>query len=495
MIFNFLRTSYLLLTVQSVKGGLVSRQDTKTAAQAVCQTLQAKLGKTVVQFTGSAEWDTALGAPWNLVNDDVPPSCIVFPYDHTHVAASMKEIFANDVRYAVQAGGHSAMKYWNVVPDGVLITFTHMKNATYKADTDTISLEPGLQWEEAVLAVEAEGVAPVGSRVRDVGTGLILGGGLSFLSPEYGWASDNFKELDVVLPNGDFVTANADNEYADLFWALKACASRCGVVTRYEVYAVHTGTKEDKNYYGGAIRYPGTASPDLLKFIASYNEQRDPKATFLSLFHYDTNLDGTVNEYTDVYAFYRGTELPDSIFGDLLAMPSLTRNIGPRSYYEVATTIPKYAKGNTHFFGGGAIDRDFTSLEDSWTHWQNFSKAVYKNLEHTYVAYTPVLTPWLEAGKKHGGNPMDPAREFFVINFVASLPDGQTVAPDEVEDARQLWFKQVPPPAGLPLYIGEIDIKQNAYVTYGQYEKLKSIQNKYDPTRFISEHMDGAIGF
>ena len=62
-----------------------------------------------------------------------------------------------------------------------------------------------------------------------------------------------YKELDVVLVTGELVTATATNEYADLFRALKGGANRFGIVTRYEVHAVHTGTKDDKNWFGGLI--------------------------------------------------------------------------------------------------------------------------------------------------------------------------------------------------------------------------------------------------
>lgn len=87
----------------------------------------------------------------------------------------------------------------------------------------------------------------------DVGTGLLLGGGLSFLSPAHGFAADLFKELDVVLVTGKIVTVTAYNEYSDLFRALKGGANRFGIVTRYELDAVHTGTKDDKRWFGGTL--------------------------------------------------------------------------------------------------------------------------------------------------------------------------------------------------------------------------------------------------
>lgn len=91
-------------------------------------------------------------------------------------------------------------------------------------------------------------------RASDVGaSGLLLGGGLSFLSPAHGYACDNFRSVDVVLTSGELVTATRTNQYADLFRALKGAGSRFGIVTKYEVQAVQTGTAADKTWYGGSI--------------------------------------------------------------------------------------------------------------------------------------------------------------------------------------------------------------------------------------------------
>jgi FAD/FMN-containing dehydrogenase len=82
---------------------------------------------------------------------------------------------------------------------------------------------------------------------------LLLGGGLSFLAAAHGYSSDAFVELDVVLVTGDLVTATATNEYSDLFWALKGGGNRFGIVTRYELEAIQTGTNDTKAWFGGTI--------------------------------------------------------------------------------------------------------------------------------------------------------------------------------------------------------------------------------------------------
>ncbi|PFH49719.1 hypothetical protein AMATHDRAFT_147056 [Amanita thiersii Skay4041] len=468
MLFPSLTSSLLIGASAHLVSGAVVQRD--AAAQAACQNLKSKLGTTIVQTVGSPEWTAALDAPWNLANKDVAPACVVFPYDHTHVAAAMKEIFENDAHYAVQAGGHTAMKNWNVVQDGVLIMFTHMNNATYSSETDTITLQPGLTWEEATTAVEPFGVAPLGARVRDVGTGALLGGGISYLSSEYGFASDMYKELDVVLPNGDFVTVNADNQYSDLFWALKGCANRCGI-------------------------FPASANPDVITAIANFNSVEDPKAVLLTLFIQTTNPDGSTEAVTDVYIFYHGSGFPDAIFGELLSIPSTSQSFSALSYYDMLVTFPMFPAGCVQFFGGGADFRDATALQTIYNHWWNFTTTVQNEILRSFMSYTPLTKTTTDAGNARGGNPMDPPADGFIsINFGVMLPAGITTVPDSLESARQLLFSQCPAPAGLPLYIGEIDVKQNAFATYGQYEKLKSVYAKYDPTRFNVNHLDGPIG-
>jgi FAD/FMN-containing dehydrogenase len=76
---------------------------------------------------------------------------------------------------------------------------------------------------------------------------------LSFLAAAHGYSSDAYVELDVVLVTGELVTATATNEFSDLFWALKGGGNRFGIVTRYELAAIHTGTNNAKAWFGGTI--------------------------------------------------------------------------------------------------------------------------------------------------------------------------------------------------------------------------------------------------
>lgn len=71
------------------------------------------------------------------------------------------------------------------------------------------------------------------SSSSDVGTGLLLGGGLSYLSARHGFSVDALVAADVVLVDGRIVTANATNEYSDLFKALKVGVSASSMVISF----------------------------------------------------------------------------------------------------------------------------------------------------------------------------------------------------------------------------------------------------------------------
>ncbi|KAF8623249.1 hypothetical protein AX17_007495 [Amanita inopinata Kibby_2008] len=497
MRFSAFSASLLAATaIRAVSGATVHHATARQqAATTACNEILKKLGSTIVVSSG-AEYNSSIHATWNFINDGAPATCVVLPRHTSDVQVAMKAIYHARAHYAVQAGHHSANKDWNVVADGVLILFTYMSEVSYNPATDTITMQPNPTWEQAANDVGDYGVAPIGGRVRDVGSGLLLGGGISYLSTEYGFASDMFKELDVVLVTGEMVTVNAHNKYSDLFWALKACANRCGIVTRYELYPARTGPAGTKPYYGGFIRYPQSSSAAVVKAIGEFNgDGSDTKATILNLFYHNTFPDGTSEEHADLFLFYKGTELPKSIFGDFLSIPSLFQRLSPLNYSEVITTFPRAPHGNVQFFGASAQNRDVPLLQSTYDSWQNFSRTFSSEVKTSFLAYTPILNPMILASRARGGNPINPPLGGFItINFGLTLPDGVTTAADDLEAGRQLLFQQAPPSPGLPLYIGESDVKQNSYATYTDYTRLKEVYMKYDPTRFNMEHTDGPFG-
>ncbi|KAJ7481539.1 FAD-binding domain-containing protein [Mycena latifolia] len=471
---------FLVSAVFSVKSTAtlfpIGNETTRIAARNACAQLELSLGP-LVQSSGTI-YEAAATNAWNLQNAEYQPTCIVFPHTVVHVQEAMKAVYAAESHYAVQAGSHSAMKGWNTVQDGVLIIFSNMKNASYDPVEDSITLEPGI----------------IGKK-RGVGTGLLLGGGLSWLSPSEGYASDTFKELDVVLVTGEMVTATATNEYSDLFRALKGGGNRFGIVTRYELYPVHTGTKDDKDYFGGTIIYNSSAE-DLLKTTARYvREVNDPKAVLLiSLIN--IIAEGELAPLYLVGAFYNGPELPADIFGDFLSIPAVTSQLGPLSYYDVAGSLGLGDdRGYVQHFGASALVGDDDLFLDAFNHWTNFTLAFKDNFNTTTLAFTPIPNSQIQAGRAKGGNIISPpSGGFAAVQIYQMFRSGISSIPPNVQRGIDVLFDQIPPSPGLPLYLNEADSQQKVFESYGEYDLLKEIYAKYDPSRFNVKHTQGPVG-
>ena len=93
--------------------------------------------------------------------------------------------------------------------------------------------------------------------------GLTLGGGTGYLTRKYGLTIDNLLEVDVVLADGSFVTANKD-KHPDLFWAVRGGGGNFGVVTSF-LFQAHPA----KMVFAGPIFWD---AKDAKKVMAAYRD-------------------------------------------------------------------------------------------------------------------------------------------------------------------------------------------------------------------------------
>lgn len=84
-----------------------------SVATTTCANLQRQLGAGIVQTPSGPEYLNASSGAWNFFNAIQRPACVVFPVNSGNVQAAMTAIFKNNIRYAVQAGSHTAMQGWN----------------------------------------------------------------------------------------------------------------------------------------------------------------------------------------------------------------------------------------------------------------------------------------------------------------------------------------------------------------------------------------------
>ena len=95
--------------------------------------------------------------------------------------------------------------------------------------------------------------------------GLALGSGSGWLERKLGLTCDNLLSCEVVLANGEVVTASED-ERADLFFGLRGGGGNFGIVTEFEFQVHPMGPL----LYGGMLMHPAERGEELLKFFRDF---------------------------------------------------------------------------------------------------------------------------------------------------------------------------------------------------------------------------------
>lgn len=166
---------------------------------------------------------------------------------------------------AVRGGGHSIAGK-SVCDGGVLIDLSTMKGIRVDPRRRRAHAQPGLRLGEFDRETQAFGLATTTGIVSDTGiAGLTLGGGIGWLNGRYGLACDNLLSADVVSVDGEFRTANAE-ENEDLFWGLRGGSGNFGVVTSFE-YRLHPVGP----VLGGSVAYPMRQAKEILRFYDDYS--------------------------------------------------------------------------------------------------------------------------------------------------------------------------------------------------------------------------------
>src|SRR5215467_1843879 len=111
---------------------------------------------------------------------------------------------------AIRGGGHNGGGL-GICDDGLVIDLSRMKGIRVDPAERTVRVEGGCVWGDVDHATYAFGLATPSGFVSTTGVGgLTLGGGIGHLSRSYGLTIDNLLAVDMVLADGHFVTASAD---------------------------------------------------------------------------------------------------------------------------------------------------------------------------------------------------------------------------------------------------------------------------------------------
>jgi hypothetical protein len=188
------------------------------------------------------------------------PRMIVRCADVADVIQSVNFARENELLLSIRSGGHNAGGL-GICDDGLVIDLSLIKYTRVDPQAKTIMVGAGCTWGDIDHATHAFGMAVPGGIISTTGAGgLTLGGGLGYLSRKCGLSIDNLLSADIVLADGSFVTANA-NQNQDLFWALRGGGGNFGVVTSF-TFNLHPISM----IYGGPMLYELSESEDVMKW-------------------------------------------------------------------------------------------------------------------------------------------------------------------------------------------------------------------------------------
>jgi FAD/FMN-containing dehydrogenase len=191
---------------------------------------------------------------------DRHPALIVRCLDAADVMYSVNFARENGVTLAVRGGGHSGPGL-GLVDNGLVIDLSEMKGVHVDPVKQTVRVAGGCVWGEVDHATHPFGLAVPTGFISSTGVGgLTLGGGSGYLTRKYGLTIDNLLSVDMVLANGQFITASAE-ENPDLFWAVRGGGGNFGVVTSF----LFRGCPVD-TVYGGPIFWSLENADQVLKF-------------------------------------------------------------------------------------------------------------------------------------------------------------------------------------------------------------------------------------
>ena len=164
---------------------------------------------------------------------DKRPQLIARCVDVADVMAAVQFGRENQMLTAIRGGGHNGAGL-GTCDDGLVIDLSPMKGIRVDPAARTVRVGAGCVWGDVDHATHAFGMAVPSGFISTTGVaGLTLGGGIGYLTRQYGLTIDNLLSVDLVLADGSFVTASAD-ENSDLFWAVRGGGGNFGVVTSFE---------------------------------------------------------------------------------------------------------------------------------------------------------------------------------------------------------------------------------------------------------------------
>src|SRR5437870_1780136 len=191
---------------------------------------------------------------------DKKPRSIARCADVADVINSVNFARKHDLLLAIRSGGHNGGGL-GICDDGLVIDLEGIKYTRVDPAARTVAVGGGCTWADVDHVTHAFGLATPSGIISTTGVGgLTHGGGIGHLTRKCGLTIDNLLSADLVLADGTFVKASAD-ENSDLFWAIRGGGGNFGVVMSFtfKLHPIDT-------VYGGPMLYELSETAEVMKW-------------------------------------------------------------------------------------------------------------------------------------------------------------------------------------------------------------------------------------
>lgn len=203
---------------------------------------------------------------WNASVDRCP-SAIVRCEDAEDVTRTLRIATEYGLPVTVRGGGHNVAGR-AIADQALLIDMSRMRAVSVRPESRVAEVQGGALWHDVDVAAARSGLATTGGLVSSTGVGgFTLGGGAGWLMRRFGLAIDNLRAASVVLADGRFVRASAD-EHPDLYWGLRGGGAGLGVITGFE-FALHPL----RQVYAGVVIRPAEEAAVLLRTFRDFTAE------------------------------------------------------------------------------------------------------------------------------------------------------------------------------------------------------------------------------
>ncbi|KAF4778635.1 FAD binding domain protein [Colletotrichum scovillei] len=408
-------------------------------------------------------------------------------------------------QFAVRGGGHMTISNAaNIDAPGVLISTSNLNNLTLSADQATIEVGAGNTWSDVYRFLEPYQLAVVGGRAGLVGVpGFLLGGGISFFSNEYGWASTSVVQYDCVLANGDIVSATSSNDYSDLFWALHGGGNSFAIITGF-----HLKTFSLLEVAVGENQYDSSSRSQFLDSIYSFaldgsNDQHvgiEPRVQWIPLNSPELGYYSILFNNGDTAsppALDNFTQTMQPINSSFIVRPSMY------NWTQFADSSRSQLRGLRGSFHVVTIKANRQALDIVHDVFFDMMKAQLSDVTNLIgsLAFVPITEHFLSVSAANGGDPMNVDATQGTYILVEETVLWTDASSDATVDAFLKDFdanvtSQLADLGDISspfLYLNYAGADQPVFQGYagGNLQRMQDIRAKYDPGFVFTQLMPG----